>query len=75
MVLFIFYFTFFTKKFLQSKEFNKKLTEKQLRQCFKRFDLNGDGFLTLNEIRTVLEKIGKQMTQKQLEDMIKTGKN
>ncbi|RNA44834.1 calmodulin 5 [Brachionus plicatilis] len=57
---------------IMSKEFFKKLNEKQLRHCFNRFDLNGDGFLTINEIRIVLEKIGKQMTQKQLEDMIKT---
>lgn len=54
------------------KEFYRKFTQKQIRECFKRYDLNGDNVVTLNELRTVLEKIGKQMTQKQLEDMVKT---
>lgn len=49
------------------------MSQKQIRECFKRFDLNGDGIISLNELRIVLEKMGKQMTQKQLEDMIKKG--
>ncbi|CAF0900276.1 unnamed protein product [Brachionus calyciflorus] len=60
---------------IMAQEFFKKMSEKQARECFKRFDINGDGFITINEFRIVLEKLGKQMTQKQLEDMIQNVKN
>ena len=54
-----------------SKQYDKKFTKKQVEACFKRFDLNSDGMVTTNELRIVIEKLGRTMTQKQLEDMVK----
>jgi Ca2+-binding EF-hand superfamily protein len=45
---------------------------KQIREFFKRFDLNADGVVSVNELNQVMEKIGRPMTQKQLEDLVKT---
>ena len=56
---------------LMSKQYDKKFTKKQVEACFKRFDLNSDGMVTTNELRIVIEKLGRTMTQKQLEDMVK----
>jgi hypothetical protein len=57
---------------MKSVEYVRGFNDKQLRSCFKRFDLNNDGVVSMNEIRTVIERTGKIMTQKQLEDLVKS---
>lgn len=60
--------------YYKSKEYYKPFTMKQIKDCFRRYDLNGDGTVSLNELRIVLEKCGRQMTQKQIEDLAKSRK-
>ena len=46
------------------------VAERQLRDAFAKFDVNGDGFLTLAELRQVLLRPGggKPMADAQIQD-------
>ena len=50
-----------------------KEAERELRTAFAKFDLNGDGFMTLPELRTVLKRPGggQPMTDEQIEKLFK----
>eukprot|EP01108_Squamamoeba_japonica_P005793 TRINITY_DN4689_c0_g1_i2.p1 TRINITY_DN4689_c0_g1~~TRINITY_DN4689_c0_g1_i2.p1 ORF type:complete len:143 (+),score=43.28 TRINITY_DN4689_c0_g1_i2:60-488(+) len=40
--------------------------------AFKSFDENGDGFISVEELKNAMKKMGQDMTQEQLEAMIKS---
>ena len=49
------------------------IAERQLRDAFAKFDLDGDGFMTLAELRTVLTRPGggKPMADEQIQKLFK----
>ncbi|KAG2216647.1 hypothetical protein INT45_010787 [Circinella minor] len=42
----------------------------ELKQCFHAFDKNGDGFISINELEEVMNKLGEKLTQQELKDMM-----
>ncbi|GFR95338.1 calmodulin [Elysia marginata] len=44
--------------------------EDDLREAFKVFDRNGDGFITIDELRVTMTNMGEPLTKEELEDMI-----
>ena len=51
-----------------------KEAERELRTAFAKFDLNGDGFMTLPELRTVLKRPGggQPMADEKIQQLFKT---
>jgi len=45
--------------------------EKELKQSFKVFDINGDGFISASELKQAMTTIGEKMTEKDINDIIK----
>ncbi|CAF2316601.1 unnamed protein product [Rotaria sp. Silwood2] len=43
----------------------------ELREAFRVFDQNGDGSITLSELRIVLDQMGLDPTEEELQDMIR----
>ena len=44
--------------------------EAELKQAFKQFDLNGDGYIVHSELFEVMSKIDPTVTKKEIEGMI-----
>ncbi|CAN6287034.1 unnamed protein product [Urochloa humidicola] len=52
----------------------ERLTEEEIaefKEVFKLYDKNGDGFITSEELGTVMESLGKNFTESELKAMIK----
>jgi calmodulin len=45
--------------------------EEEMHHAFKVFDKNGDGFITFDELKRVMNCIGERLTDEEIEDMIK----
>ncbi|KAH8925291.1 calmodulin [Atractiella rhizophila] len=45
--------------------------EKELRETFKVFDADGNGYITKAEIESVMKKLGDQLSSEQLDEMLK----
>ncbi|KII62065.1 Calmodulin [Thelohanellus kitauei] len=43
----------------------------EMREAFKVFDKNGDGKITAEELKNVMEKLGEQLQDEQINEMIK----
>ena len=44
--------------------------EIELREAFKVFDKNGDGYISVNELRQVVTTLGEKMTDEELIEML-----
>ena len=49
------------------------LTPSDLRRIFEKLDMNGDGFLSLDELNCLLEKIGFSFSLAELESLVQKG--
>ena len=45
--------------------------EEELRQAFKVFDRNGDGFISAAELRHVMTSLGEKLTDEEVDEMIR----
>lgn len=43
----------------------------ELKQAFKVFDKDGDGYITATELKLVMKQLGEDLTQEQLNDMMR----
>ena len=56
---------------MMSNKMKERDSEKELKEAFKVFDKNGDGFISAPELRHVMTNLGEELTDEELEDMIK----
>lgn len=47
------------------------INEDELREIFREFDLNGDGYIVMDELRSVMIKMGQSPTEEELAAMFK----
>ncbi len=45
--------------------------EEELRQAFRVFDKDGDGYITAVELKLVMKQLGEELSQEQLSDMMR----
>uniref|UniRef100_V5HR66 Putative calmodulin-b n=1 Tax=Ixodes ricinus TaxID=34613 RepID=V5HR66_IXORI len=57
--------------FMMSKKMKETDSEEELREAFRVFDKNGDGFISASELRHVMTNLGEKLTDEEVEDMIK----
>ena len=46
-------------------------TEEEIREAFKVFDKNGDGFISAAELRHVMTNLGEKLTDEEVDEMIR----
>ncbi len=56
---------------MMAKKMREADSEEEVREAFRVFDKDGDGFLTLKELRQVMSNLGENMTDEELEEMIR----
>lgn len=56
---------------MMSKKMKETDSEEELREAFRVFDKNGDGFISASELRHVMTNLGEKLTDEEVEDMIK----
>ncbi|CAG2172353.1 unnamed protein product, partial [Oppiella nova] len=56
---------------LMSKKMKETDKEEELREAFRVFDRNGDGFISASELRHVMTNLGEKLTDEEVEDMIR----
>ena len=44
--------------------------EQELKESFRVFDKNGDGFISAEELKLVMSRLGEELTDQELEEMI-----
>ncbi|KAK0401524.1 hypothetical protein QR680_015836 [Steinernema hermaphroditum] len=57
------------KKFDVKKNESKKVDMENMRQLFKEFDTNGDGFIQKSELKEVMTKMGQAPTDREVDEM------
>jgi len=59
-------------EFLQmmSKQQSHSMTEDSLKEAFRIFDKDDDGFISVEELRNIMQNLGEKMTDKELDEMI-----
>ncbi|KAK6308085.1 hypothetical protein J4Q44_G00213560 [Coregonus suidteri] len=55
------------------KEESKGKSEEELAELFRVFDKNGDGYIDLEELKTILESTGEAITEDDIEELMKDG--
>lgn len=55
---------------LMSKQITSHDTEQELVEAFKVFDTNGDGVISVSELKAVLKSIGEDLSEEELNQMI-----
>ena len=56
---------------MMSKKMKETDKEEELREAFRVFDRNGDGFISASELRHVMTNLGEKLSDEEVEDMIK----
>ncbi|XP_063691174.1 calmodulin-like isoform X5 [Bolinopsis microptera] len=61
------------KEFLEmmTKHMKEADCDQELREAFKVFDQNGDGFISAEELKTVMRNLGETLTDDEIDQMIK----
>jgi Ca2+-binding EF-hand superfamily protein len=62
----------FTQMMLKRQAAGKLMTEEEeIMRAFKLFDVNGDGTITSDELRKMMKSLGSDLTQEEVELLIK----
>lgn len=56
---------------VMARNYYKKNSKEDIIEAFKRFDLNGSGFISTDEMRIVLSKMFRFVTREETEDIIR----
>ncbi|PVD31834.1 hypothetical protein C0Q70_07252 [Pomacea canaliculata] len=56
---------------IAAKMKDKVARDKELRDAFRAFDQNGDGFISVSELRRAMSKMGQQLTDAEIEAIIR----
>ena len=56
---------------MMSKKMKETDKEEELREAFRVFDRNGDGYISATELRHVMTNLGEKLTDEEVEDMIR----
>ena len=46
-------------------------TEKEIKEAFKLFDKDSDGYISAEELRNIMMNLGEKLTDQEVDDMIK----
>ncbi len=57
-----------------ARKLSKQDDEKELKEAFRVFDQDGNGFITKNELHHLMNNIGEKLTDKDIEEMIRSYK-
>lgn len=53
-----------------SKQLSSRDTAGEIREAFKVFDKDGDGFIIVEEFREIMGNMGEKMTEEEVDEMI-----
>lgn len=56
---------------LMARQVTEHDAEEELREAFKIFDSNEDGFISALELKTVMTNLGEKLTDEEIDDMIR----
>merc|ERR1719419_1189092 len=55
---------------MMSKQQSHSMTEDSLKEAFRIFDKDDDGFISVEELRNIMQNLGEKMSDKELDEMI-----
>ncbi|XP_058457376.1 calmodulin-beta-like [Malaya genurostris] len=55
---------------LMARKLREDTTDQELRDAFKIFDKDGDGFLTVDELSAVMKNFGERLSDEELADLL-----
>lgn len=56
---------------MMARKLKEKDTEEEIREAFRVFDKDGDGFIDASELKHVMTNLGEKLTDDELQEMIK----
>ena len=59
---------------LMARKMKETNTEEELLESLKVFDKNGDGYVSLRELKYLITQMGEKMSEDEIEAMCKVGK-
>ena len=57
---------------MMSKQLASKDTADEIREAFRVFDKDGNGFISADELRHIMGNLGEKMAEEEVEEMIQT---
>jgi Ca2+-binding EF-hand superfamily protein len=57
----------------RAKSYTRRMSQHEpdeLRLCFEKFDKNGDGQISMDELKEVMNRLGEKLTDQELKDMM-----
>lgn len=52
--------------------FFKKYSRQELQAAFKKFDADGNGYITSNELNDILSRMGRHLSRNEIDAMVKS---